>query len=166
MQVATRHSDGVLIVDLFGHFPPEGGDHQALRTSLEDAMSGHSGTVIVHLRDADWMNATNLGVLVAAAQHSGIPRGIISIVTESERLRSILEVPCMFPLHTYKTEEEAIRSALGHNRPTAWQNISFALQLPALIALMLVIAIIVIIGVLVKAMLLPFGWARKFVFRE
>lgn len=152
MDVATRYIDDLLIIDLFGEFPRAGAeDIEILRSSLEGALKDHQGPVIINIRDAEWMNSTNLGFINSAMEYFNIPSSSWSFVSRSERItRLILASNCLYPRYwCYSSEEDALRNTPHVDRATIWTYIVTGLLVSG-------IAIVLVIGMLLRILSWPF----------
>lgn len=109
MEVATREVEEGLIVDLFGPFPDSGEERHALRDTIREAFGGHSGPIIINLRDVRFIRSTDIGVLVGAIHKAAEIGATFSIVSTNEGVRSVFNVGDGL-FRTYETEDDALRA--------------------------------------------------------
>jgi hypothetical protein len=109
MKITTRYIDGVLVVDMIDAFP--NGDHEIeiWRTSLDRALEGHSGRVILNIQEPGLPESMHLGTMIGALSQAGIHHDSVSFVTPNEGFRSVLNSGCMLRWGAYQTVDEALR---------------------------------------------------------
>lgn len=125
MRVATRETDGTLIVGLIGPFPHPREDLAGLRNSFRDALSGRTANFIITLSGMESLTSEDIGVLISLLHHAEMDTGgsggvpFVRVVATNDRVAAALRT-MDGPIWVFETEEEALASLQGRSGNWFW----------------------------------------------
>jgi len=109
LTVATRKSGEITIVDVKGRIV-FGEECNSLRDQVKPVVS-HGGTVILNLRDAEYIDSGGVGVLVALFTTAKNAHGELRLAGGNERVMHVLKITKLLPILGMHEDEAAALAA-------------------------------------------------------
>jgi anti-sigma B factor antagonist len=110
MEMQTRESDGVTILDLSGRIVQGGGDLD-LKEGLQALVRQGQKNIVLNLAEVSYIDSAGLGALVSAHISLGRDGGRLKLANVTKKLHDLLAITKLYLVfETFDSEEAAVQS--------------------------------------------------------
>ena len=106
MKFTTRQVDGVTILDLSGRIMLGEGS-VTLRDAVKDAVAKGSKSILLNLKDVDYIDSSGLGELVAAYTTVKNQGGELKLLHLTTKVHDLLQITKLYTVFDVKDNEAA-----------------------------------------------------------
>jgi anti-sigma B factor antagonist len=118
LQISTRKSAGVTIVDLKGK-ATLGADNDLLQSSLRELTAGGERNLLLNLADLTQVDSSGIGTIAATFVSVSRQGGTLKLLCPRGRVRTALDVLKWFDCIRFEDEAEALASFQSNKRSAA-----------------------------------------------